>query len=70
MAMLQTGLQTFNCPMVGLGTWLSSSGQVGQAVDWALEAGVRLIDTAYMYQNEKEIGDTLKKWFDSGEIRG
>ncbi|TRY78518.1 hypothetical protein TCAL_07166 [Tigriopus californicus] len=69
MAMLQTGLQTFNCPMVGLGTWLSSQGQVGQAVDWALEAGVRLIDTAYMYQNEKEIGDALKKWFDSGKLK-
>jgi len=37
------------------------SSKVGQAVKWALKAGVRLIDTAFMYGNEKEIGDALKE---------
>eukprot|EP00095_Tigriopus_kingsejongensis_P010645 maker-scaffold841_size89765-snap-gene-0.18 protein:Tk10645 transcript:maker-scaffold841_size89765-snap-gene-0.18-mRNA-1 annotation:"alcohol dehydrogenase" len=69
MAVLKTGLQTNNCPMVGLGTFLSQPEDVGNAVDWALDTGVRLIDTAYMYQNETDIGNTLKKWFDSGKLK-
>ncbi|XP_046982238.1 1,5-anhydro-D-fructose reductase-like [Schistocerca americana] len=56
-------------PIVGLGTWQSSTGDVGKAVDAALTAGYRHIDTAYAYGNEKEIGDVLKKWFDSGKLK-
>ncbi|XP_049770528.1 aldo-keto reductase family 1 member B1-like [Schistocerca cancellata] len=56
-------------PIVGLGTWQSPNGEVGQAVDAALEAGYRHIDTAYAYGNEAEIGQTLKKWFDSGRLK-
>ena len=62
------GLQTLSMPQVGLGTWLSGPGEVERAVEVALNAGVRLIDTAYLYQNEKEIGTVLKKWLDSGII--
>lgn len=39
------------------------------ALNTALEAGYRHIDTAYMYFNEALIGRVLKKWFDSGKIR-
>ncbi|XP_047099292.1 1,5-anhydro-D-fructose reductase-like [Schistocerca piceifrons] len=56
-------------PIVGLGTWQAKVGEVGEAVDAALAAGYRHIDTAYSYRNEKEIGDTLKKWFDSGKLK-
>ncbi|XP_049842325.1 uncharacterized protein LOC126293251 [Schistocerca gregaria] len=31
-------------------------------------AGYRHIDTAYAYGNQAEIGQTLKKWFDSGRL--
>ncbi|GLG98968.1 Aldo-keto reductase AKR2E4 [Gryllus bimaculatus] len=56
-------------PIVGLGTWQSSVEEVVAAVDAALEAGYRHIDTAYMYQNEAAIGKALKKWFDSGRLK-
>ncbi|GLH13022.1 Aldo-keto reductase AKR2E4 [Gryllus bimaculatus] len=56
-------------PIVGLGTWQSSVEEVVGAVDAALEAGYRHIDTAYMYQNEAAIGKALKKWLDSGRLK-
>ncbi len=44
-------------PRLGLGTFRSSSGAETQnAVEWALEAGYRHIDTAAMYGNEEDVG--------------
>lgn len=39
------------------------------ALDAALEAGYRHIDTATVYENEHIIGNVLQKWFDSGKIK-
>jgi len=56
-------------PAIGLGSWQSSPGEIAAAVEAAIDCGYRLIDTAYVYGNEKEIGDTLQKLFKKGTIK-
>jgi diketogulonate reductase-like aldo/keto reductase len=47
-------------PMLGLGVWQSPAGSVTrQAIEWALEAGYRHIDTATYYRNETDVGAAL-----------
>ena len=48
-------------PMVGFGTW-DVRGRAGvRTIVEALEEGYRLIDTAHMYANEREVGEALRK---------
>ncbi len=46
-------------PILGLGTWNLKGNECERVVEEALELGYRLIDTAHMYSNEKEIGNVL-----------
>jgi 2,5-diketo-D-gluconate reductase A len=49
-------------PMLGLGVWQTAAGrETEQAVEWALEAGYRHIDTATMYRNERSVGAALAR---------
>lgn len=56
-------------PAVGLGTWQSAAGQVEAAVAFALKDGYKLVDCAYCYGNEDEVGQGLKEAFASGVKR-
>ncbi|KAL3420796.1 aldo/keto reductase [Phlyctema vagabunda] len=47
-------------PAVGLGTWQSGPNEVEKAVEYALRAGYRHIDTALAYGNEAEVGAGIK----------
>ena len=53
-------------PLVGLGTWAANGSEAYEAVLYALERGYRLIDTATMYRNEREVGRAIR---DSGIAR-
>ncbi|XP_014489230.1 PREDICTED: alcohol dehydrogenase [NADP(+)]-like [Dinoponera quadriceps] len=55
-------------PILGFGTWNASEKELETVLDIALEAGYRHIDTAPIYQNERAIGNVLKKWLSSGKI--
>ncbi|XP_033216001.1 aldo/keto reductase slr0942-like [Belonocnema kinseyi] len=58
-----------NMPALGFGTWQASEEEIVTALDSALEAGYRHIDCAAVYNNEKAIGRTLRKWIDSGKVK-
>ncbi|ORY60648.1 NADP-dependent oxidoreductase domain-containing protein [Pseudomassariella vexata] len=53
-------------PAVGFGTWQAAPGEVAKAVETALKSGYKLIDAAYCYGNEDEVGAGLKAAFASG----
>lgn len=48
-------------PLLGLGTWNLNGQECIDIVATAIEFGYRLIDTAQMYGNEKEVGDGIKQ---------
>ncbi|TFF99872.1 MAG: aldo/keto reductase [Promethearchaeota archaeon] len=46
-------------PVLGFGTWTLKGDGAINAIQWALEEGYRLIDTASMYNNENEVGTAI-----------
>jgi len=48
-------------PVVGFGTYKMKKGEAAGPVLQALEAGYRLIDTAQVYENEKDVGEAIKQ---------
>ncbi len=50
----------YEMPLNGIGTYSLTGNTCYDAITVALNSGVRLIDTAYMYSNEEEIGRAIK----------
>jgi len=49
-------------PMLGLGVWQMAQGaETQRAVKYALESGYRLIDTAKLYANERDVGIAVRE---------
>ena len=47
-------------PLLGLGTWQLRGPACKKAVQMAYELGYRHFDTAWFYQNQREIGELLR----------
>ncbi|RNJ59416.1 H/ACA snoRNP pseudouridylase subunit [Verticillium nonalfalfae] len=59
-------------PAIGLGnpgTWQGEAGKVKAAVSFAVQNGYKLVDCAYCYANEDEVGEGLKDAFAAGVKR-
>lgn len=50
----------YQMPINGIGTYSLTGDECFNSITSALNSGVRLIDTAYMYHNEEEIGKAIK----------
>lgn len=58
-AILNNGIEM---PVLGLGTYqISTRKSALNAVQWAIEAGYRHLDTASMYGNEREVGQAIRQ---------
>lgn len=54
-------------PALGFGTWQLEGPDARRMVEAALEIGYRHVDTAYIYKNEREVGEAIRA---SGLPRG
>ena len=50
----------YRMPIYGIGTYSLTDSECIDSVTAALENGVRLIDTAYMYHNEESVGEAVR----------
>lgn len=48
-------------PLLGYGTWQAAPGEVGNGVFEALKIGYRHLDLAKIYQNQREVGEGIKR---------
>ena len=51
----------YDMPIVGIGTYSLTGETCVNSIVTAIQNGYRLIDTAYMYHNEREVGEGIKK---------
>lgn len=50
----------YKMPLNGIGTYSLTEDECYNSIRSALDSGVRLIDTAYMYNNEEEVGKAIR----------
>lgn len=51
----------YKIPYLGYGTWQATPGDVGQGVYEALRVGYRHLDLAKAYNNQREVGQGIRK---------
>lgn len=56
-------------PILGIGTWRSYESDAEKACKYALDCGYRHIDTAFVYENEVEVGRAIRTKITEGLIR-
>ena len=56
-------------PLLGFGTWEIAKNAAYGAVKTAIEVGYRHIDTAWIYGNEKEVGQAINDLIKNGTIK-
>ena len=56
-------------PLLGLGCWQAPADEVAAAVEAALLAGYRHVDTAYNYLNEDGVGRGIKRAIATGKVK-
>ncbi|XP_026725589.1 alcohol dehydrogenase [NADP(+)]-like isoform X2 [Trichoplusia ni] len=57
------------CPVLGIGTWLAKPEEVAQAIKHAIDVGYRHIDCAFIYGNEKEVGEAITAKIRDGTVK-
>lgn len=62
LAKLNNGL---TMPQIHLGVYLMSGNEASKAVQYALEAGYRALDSAQMYHNERDVGNAISSYLKS-----
>ncbi len=55
-------------PLLGFGTWMLEPDDARRMVAEALRIGYRHIDTAWIYKNEKAVGDGIRDAVDAGHV--
>ncbi|NNF59242.1 MAG: aldo/keto reductase [Rhodothermaceae bacterium] len=59
--MITIDLQGIPVPALGFGTWRLRGDEARTAINTALGAGYRHLDTAQMYENEAEVGQAIRQ---------
>lgn len=59
----------YEMPVLGIGTYSLTKDVCIESIYTAIKEGYRLIDTAYMYGNEKEVGEAIRKAISDGLIK-
>lgn len=55
-------------PLLGFGTWMLGPDDARRMVAEALRIGYRHIDTAWIYRNEKAVGDGIRDAIEAGQV--
>lgn len=59
----------FEMPAIAMGTYQARENEIYDAVKAAIDIGYRHFDTAYLYQNEAEIGRAIREKIAEGKVK-